>query len=449
MYLRLTDGTTNLELSTTSPVTGCTYFPQAAKRGDLTIEETATVNLAGTPTAIRALISSIERLFWAAAERAANGVGTRVFAEYKAVSADALYRSELVDGRVLGAENPALRKYDAGTTVSIQIAVIFMRRVWADGCSWEASSETELELSSFADATSATGGVSIANHTDSGHGNWVEIAAAQVIGSGPAPLRVNMQNTSGMDQYYGNFYISTNAHSAPSTFTHIVEGEDCTSGGTNTADTDSSSGHYLSFPVSGSGTGMLFALPSGVTAGGGGRTFRLLARLLVNPTAPVYVTPMIKDANGLVPLATGIEVKIETSGYLLIDLGALAIPPGAVDATSLDNLTLYLALRCDTSATLALDYLQLTPTESLRHLYQLGYSIADSDYVEDDGSLGQAYAISGGLKSALHIQMGKPVMVWPDTLQRIYFLYDSDSGRSPIAATLSVRLYYRPRRRTV
>lgn len=449
MYLRLTDGTTNVELSMTSPVTGCTYFPVSAKRGDLTIEETATVNLAGTPAAIRALLNSLEQLFEAAARRAEDGVGTRIYVEYKAVTADALYRSEVLDGHVLGAENPGLRRYDAGATVSIQIGVIWSRRVWADGCSWEASSETELQLTSFANSTPATGGVSIANHTDSGHGNWVQIAAAQVIGSGPAPVRIRMQNTSGSDQNYTNFYISTNAHSAPATFTHFLEGEDATGGGTSMSDSGSSNGHYISFPVSGSGSGLLWTLPSSVMAGAGGRTFRLLARLFDNPGATLYVTPAIRDPDGLVTLAPGLEVKIATSGFKLLDLGSLAIPPGAVDASSLDNLTLYLALRCDTSDALKLDYVQLTPTESLRHLYQLGYAIANGDFVEDDGILGQAYAISGSSKSPLHVQMGAPVMVWPNTLQRVYFLYDSDFGASPIAATLNVRMYYRPRRRTV
>jgi len=449
MYLRVTDGTNTIELSQTSPVTGCTYFPTAAKRGDLSIEETATVNLAGTPAAIRALISSLEQLFEAAARRAEAGVGTRVHVEYQAVAADALYRSELLDGMVLGADEPILRRYDTPTGLAaIRLGVILKRRVWADGCSWEASTETELAISSKANGTPTAGGVTIANRTDSSHGNWVQVAAAQVIGSGPAPVRVSMRNTSGSDQHYNNLYISTNAHSDPANFAHFLEAESRSSGGTVLNDSSSSNNQYVNITVIGSGGGMLWTLPSSVM-NGGGRTFRLLARLRLSPAAPIYATPMIKEPNGLVPLATGVEVKIDTSGFLLLDLGELAIPPGAVDATNLDQLTLYLALRCDTSALLSLDYIQLTPTESLRHLYQLGFSIANNDYVEDDGSLGQAYAISGGQKSAIHVQMGRPVMVWPNALQRIYFLYDSDSGVSPTTATMSIRLYYRPRRRTV
>lgn len=450
MYLRLTDGSTNIELSQTAPVTGCTYFPSAAKRGDVSISETATVNLTGTPAALVALIESIEQLLEEAARRAEMGVGTRVFAEYRAVSTDPSYRSEILDGQVLGSENPALRRFEtASGTATIQIGVLWTRRVWPDGCSWEASTETELAISSKAQSTAATGGRTIANCNDGTRGNYVEIAASQVIGSGPAPVRINLKNSSGATQNYTNFYFATNAQSDPANFTHFLEGEARTSGGTVTANGSSSGGSYNSFAVTGSGTGILWSLPSAVTNGGEGRTFRLLARLLGNPGAPIYATPMIKDNGGLIPLATGVEVKIDTSGFLLIDLGELPIPPGAVDATSLAPLTLYLALRCDTSATLQLDYIQLTPTESLRHLYQRGYGVANNDFVEDDGILGQAYALSGTNKYPIHIQLGKPVMVWPNTLQRIYFLFDSDFGASPVAATSVVRLFYRPRRRTV
>jgi len=446
LTLRITDGTTTIELSQTAPVNGCTYFPQAAAAGDDSVTETTIVNLSGTDAAIRTVTNGVERMFEAARRRALLGVGTRIFAEYRPVSSDPFYRSEILDGRISWADNPDLRRLEpvAGNP-TVQVAVIWERRAWPDGTSWEGQ-ETELALSSKANASPVTGGVSIANSTDSTHGNWVQ--AASVVGSGPAPLRINLKNTSGSSQAYGNFWLATNAQSDPTTFTHILEGESRTAGyGTVTADGACSGGNYVSRAVAGT-TDILWPLPTTVTQSGEGRNFRLLARLRNLPIAPIYATPMIKDGNGLTILGEGIEVMIPTAGYRIIDLGALPIPPGAGDATSLAALTFYLLLRCDTSATLELDYIQLTPTESLRHLLQRGYSIPNNDAVEDDGINGLAYAISGGVKYPLHVQMGSPVMVWPNATQRIYILFDSDSGASPVAATSTIRAYYRPRRVT-
>jgi hypothetical protein len=63
--LGLTDGTTTISLSGTSPVRGCTFWPQTAqyRNGEWQpVTEQAEVNLTGTAAAIRSTINSIETL---------------------------------------------------------------------------------------------------------------------------------------------------------------------------------------------------------------------------------------------------------------------------------------------------------------------------------------------------------------------------------------------------
>lgn len=196
---------------------------------------------------------------------------------------------------------------------------------------------------------------------------------------------------------------------------------------------------------------MAWNLSTSQVRAGAGRDFQIIARLTSIPTATIYVTPIIKDAAGLIPLATGLEVAVNSTDtpYQLVRLGALPIPPGAVDADTLAGAVLYLALRCDTSDTFAIDFIQLTPTESLRHLYQRGYTVANNEYIQDDGINGNAFITYSGLQYPIVIQKGSPVKVWPQTRQRIYFLFDTGTGSVPINASMKVRMYYRPRRHSV
>jgi hypothetical protein len=72
MYLDISDGTTTVVLSGTSPVKGCTYFPQTAqyRSGDWQpVTEDATVNLQGTAANIRTTINNVETLLQAAIRR--------------------------------------------------------------------------------------------------------------------------------------------------------------------------------------------------------------------------------------------------------------------------------------------------------------------------------------------------------------------------------------------
>ena len=451
MNLRLTDTTNNIDLVSTSPVTGCTYFPSTPSKGDTEIAETAIINLTGTPVAILAITNGIERFFDQARDRALLGVGTRIYVEYKPVSSQSYYRSQILDVKIVWSDDSAKRRLDTTTgTATVQIAVIWSRRVWDDGTSWEDSTELEIAMVSKASTIETVAGVTIHNHTDSGHGNWVEIDNLEIIGTGAAPVRINMQNTSGSDQGYRNVYIASNAHSDPANFDHMLEGEDCTSGGAITADSGSSGGNYLTFTVSGTSV-LNWTITAAQVQDGAGRDFQLIARLLANPAAPIYLTPMIRDVNGLIPLAIGSEIVIDSTDtpYQLVRLGSLPIPPGSVDASSLAGVTLSFTVRCDTSAHFTPDFIQLTPTESLRHLYQQGYDVANNDFIEDDGTQDMAYLIISGVKYPYVIQKGSPVKVWPQTRQRIYFLFDTGTGPAPVNASMKIHMYYRPRRHTV
>lgn len=73
-------------------------------------------------------------------------------------------------------------------------------------------------------------------------------------------------------------------------------------------------------------------------------------------------------------------------------------------------------------------------------------SVAASSKVVDDPTAGRAYvATSGGVETPAVAPQGMPLVVWPNTLQRIYFGWSLANLSAPITQTLSVKVWHRPR----
>lgn len=441
MQLRVTDGTTTVDLSGgTTGITGCTYFPLAPSSGEATVGEQAELVCRGTAAAIRTALNSIERLCEAASRRHATGKGTRVYVEYKPVDSDSLYRSELFGGRLVYSEEPGARRFGE-TNPAIKLAFVFERAPW-----WEGA-EVELQLSAQGQAA-ATGGRTITNN---GTDNWVQIAAAQVAGTLPGPVRLRLKNTSGAARNYREFHIGINAYASPSTFGGVFQGEADLSGSGSTTNANSSGGYYRTFSVPVTENLVASWLLTSAQMSAGGRWCRLLARMAsYDVTKAVRVRPVIRDFYGLVTLWEGAPVWLPTFGgyYEMVDLGSFPLPPGAYSA-DYAQCRLILKMQASASTTLSLDYVQILPMDGYRRITQVGMQIANNDFVEFDEIEGRYTSVEGGLRHPIHVASGAPgLYLQPGMLQQIRVLHD-EGFTSPIANTFSAQVWYRPRRSTV
>ena len=447
MLLQLTDGTTTVTLSGTSPVLGCTYFPATPQRtaGELLpVTETAEVNLRGTESAIRSKANSIETLLRQAVERRETGAGDRVFVQYKPVDGDAAtYRSEVTDGRVVWSSNPGLRRL-GDTSPTVQVAVIWTRAFW-----WEGA-EAEISISANGQAA-ATGGRTIYN--DPANGNWVQMAAAQVSGVLPAAARLEITNTAGSTKNFRKVFLGVNAYSDPNNYTHYLQGEARLSGGSVASDASHSNGQALSFTVSGTPVTFAWTLTAAAMQRTKGRRVRLLARF-AGTTGALFVTPQVRSSAG-VALWTGDELAIGPLTYeAWRDLGIVPLPPGGYDGAYAEH---QLALVFRGTGLGELDVLQLTTVDSYLYLEMPvpGVAIANNAAAVHDGIEGRAYVLASGVRTGLPTSFGGPLLLQPGVIQRIYILWQihagatAGEGDAPIADTASVRLYYRPRRVTV
>jgi hypothetical protein len=466
MILRLTDGTTTVNLTGGAISLAEPYMPAAPDvstvefvaesqedGGELfeitrrNVTESALVTVTGaTVSTVQGLVNGIEELFKQAEEHQRRGVGSRVWVEYRPGSSGDTYRSEILYGKVepVGETGRAANWAD----VAIQARVIWRRRFY-----WEGSL-TELALTNG--GGSGTGGRTIYNHDDggTGHDNYVAIDGDDVEGVLPAPIRLELSNTYNVSERDYWLYVNLNAFSYPGSLDHILEAEDAAyTLGSTVASGVSSNGEYetLSWGTDNETLLVRWALSTSLLSACAGNYFRLLARFTGNPTAGIKITPKITFPTGTPITVVGESQEATLNTRELQDLGALQIPPWLVGETSLMGLDLCLYGRNEGGGSLNLDFVQLTALDGWRRLVPRGYGAPYGYRVVDDGLEGNLRIDTGGssARAGYYIGYGRQIHVWPGRDQRIHVLAANDGGDSEIARTHSVRAYYRPRKLTV
>ncbi len=438
--LAITDGTTTVSLSGTSPVLGCTFFPQTSqyRNGEWqNVTEDAEVNLRGTAATIRSTVASIEMLLQAAIRRQETGVGDRVYVTFAPLSETA-YRSEVFDGRVVWSTDPGLRRLgDTNPTVRIDV-------IWTRAPGWDGDL-TQISLSANGQAAS-TSARTITN--DPANGNWVQMAAAQVTGDMPTPLMLELTNASGGAQAYRKLFVSVNANSDPANLVHYLQGEAVVSGGTPTADGTCSGGNYLGVTIVPTPGTYQWTLPAADMQRTKGRRARILARLARNDAA-VYVQPKIYDGAGAQVLWTGDEVTIPLTSTddTLQDFGIVPLPPGGYGGSYAAH---RLGLTFRGASQLSLDVLQLTMVDAFARFDLNSISVANGAALVLDGIEGRNYISASSVWTPLATSFGGPLLILPNTLQRIHVLYEINAVAGvPITGTFGTKAYFRPRRLTV
>lgn len=407
---------------------------------EATITETANYYCdKATIALIETEINDIEYAFAMSRYHYNSGAGDRYYVKFQTDGGSKIWRSEITDGRV---------KYDKKAmdaewiTKMVTVYVIWTRRAF-----WEENSETELELSNINQAVPATGGVQVDNHDDAAEDNYVDIAAAQVVGVLPSPARITMKNDTGGALGYRDFYIGHSVYE-PSNFTHVIEGESFT-GLSNQVDANSSAGNFGRDALGSSYSSYNIDITGAQLDYAAGRYFRVLGRLATGlQFADVYVKLYIRYSSTLIWEGDAVNViPNAAAGMDLMDLGIIQLPPALAGRTGFATLNLRMDAKCASGGNFDLDFIQLTPLDSYQHLQQTAsYSLDNNAYVVDDGIYDDSYAIdTAGDLYPLYVPHGDHIYLHPDKAQRVIFLIQRSNGDVTIADTIDVRVYYRPR----
>lgn len=396
-----------------------------------------------SPAAAQAKIGEIERWIEGVHRRQRTRTGERGYLLQQVRSDMEMWRSEVLAARLQPADEN-LRRWGSG----VEMLLVVTRRPF-----WETVTERELPLDNGSAGGPATGGVTIYNHDDgdSGHDNWVDVAAADVAGNLPSPLRLRMTNNTGANIGYRNVWQASNAHFAPATFAHVVEGESMV-GITQVADGGSSGGYYgratWTTLIQHAVDLYKWQLPSSLLTAAAGGHFRVLVRFANAPPTGIELQMHIKTTpSPSFSLWDG--PKFTPTGNLLQDCGIVQLPPGATGGTYYD-LNLVISAEYTGTSQLDIDFVQLTPADSTRWFRQIGYQLPPNESIENNGPDNRVYNLfyPGGEQAYLYEAYSAVLHIWPNRAQRLVFLFDEATGMN-VNRTSSIRAWYRPRRSTL
>lgn len=439
MLLQITDGTSTITLSGTSPVLGCTYFPAPPQGGGAMgdggaaqgVTETVEVNLRGTAEQVRATINAVETLL----QMATVAAPVPVYAFYKPVDADAaLYRSRIRTGRVVWSDNPGLRRL-GDTNPTVRVAVIWTRLPF-----WETINEQDGGVVHILNGdavlpsagywmgmggpTTYSGSVALGEGNNARNaGEWTNLAGVL-----PTPPHITITNEDAGSIAVKRVYIANDVYARFTGSQHqLAYGYEASWGGPSAHDT-------VRWTAQLSNAQIAAALNGG--------SLRLLA-VFSALTAGVYLRAKLQQkVDGGVLLDTWIGPEmLSKSGRYVYDLGCVGLPPSVA---AYSDLWLTMTVWATASGSGALDYIQLCPGDNLVVLEGTG-SLLWSPFGAVDWYGDERYATLKWFHGSL-VASGA-LLLQPARANRLMVLAEGATGVG--SEPLAVRVRYRPRRVTV
>jgi hypothetical protein len=285
--------------------------------------------------------------------------------------------------------------------------------------------------------------------------NYVQIAAADVATVVNAPIRLELTNANGAAVTFEDIHIGTSRINSLANMVFALEGEDGAKGAdadsiSDTASGTCSGGYYTLIAWTGVTEGELWTHPltAAMLAASRGAYWLAIARIADDSlTAATKLRLNVKLSTTTIYEGPLVTCKADT--YMQV-LGIIQLPPYLERITA--PIALTLALRGVNAAgiSIKLDYIQLMPVDSYRHLSQVGYAIPNGDSIYVD-ELYEKSGIVRGISGAateynVWVKRGVPLKVQNNTLQRIYFAFDEAGEIWNIGTKLTAKAYYRPRR---
>lgn len=284
---------------------------------------------------------------------------------------------------------------------------------------------------------------------DAGPCNYVEIAAADVEGDLLAPTRLEITNNYNSATRLSTVWISQNVECDPGNLDNILEAEDASGETTQSASGYSGNQYKLCEWTGTTETPLLtWTLSTALLNQLRGRYVRILARF-AGTIAPIL----------WLRLKVKIDVTTIWEGPLALmntalnqELASLRLPPYLLGAGDLYPLTMVLSAITDqASSSLVVDFLQMMTLDGWRKLLTKGYYVEYGARLVDDGIDEYLYTDSWATSGKLgnYAGYGEAIKLQPNKLQRLYFQFSESDGGGDSRRTLSIKLYYRPRRLTV
>lgn len=397
------------------------YVPATPSEADRDVSESAEVLVTGFTTGIT-FEQGLNRLFQKARDYTATKIGDPVYVQYRLNDSDPWWRSELRDGRC---ELPGrtLGSHKRGDLLQCQV-------LWTRQPFWESTSLTNVQM------TNGNGINQSSLVLDNDGNHYATITSNQILGDLPTPAKISITNDDAAALgviRIGHGYIPSIAQAWQ------IQGE---SAGSGTASGTSSGGEYKALSVTtGEATLVNLTLSSSLLDNAKRGYFRLMARFTGNPTGAVRLKVQLLYGSNV--LAQGKWVRT-TANQEWLDLGDVQLPPYESGGNSV-ALTLRLLGKADSNTTVNLDYIACVPLDSWRILVPLNTGLLSGNTVVDDGPAGRLYELVGGDQVTTFADYGAPIMLHPNTAQKIMILQAGANGSAAIDKEITLSVGYRKR----
>ena len=419
------------------------YYPiEAASQEQPVVEQIRLEIIATAGQSVSAKLQALGRKLEHARAHKTDADGC--YANFSADTAENLYRSRITDGYLM--LDGRLSRYWKASKVLVTLVI--ERAPYWEGI------EAQIPLTN-GNGTDNTTGLAVYNHDDAGagHDNYVQIAAANVEGDLPGATRLEITNNYATGLLYDLWIGQT--WTDPANLVHILEGED-SSVGADQVNAAASGGYFTRTALSSGSEAELFnwTLSAAFLNACKGRFYKLLARFH-NMDNLTSVRFRLRIQYQVTTIWQSGQVSLDATRAIQIrDLFTLRLPPWLPEQTGLLAIQMSITGQQSTGSPINvdLDFLEVCPVDGWRQITPVGYGVAQNQRVIDDGIGGALYVDdgSGTGKIGILTGYGAPVMLQPGKLQRLYFLMHSASiNTAEIARTISVKLFYRPRRQSL
>lgn len=435
------------------------YVPESSESDEVT--ESASILLQDTgivPLAyLRLAFRDINLALVQAEERKKN---TKAFPVYLVIQPDTqsdIYRSEIISGKVSYAESTLLSDWNSGKH---KITIAWTRKNF-----WEGNTELSATVSNANGSDSGTSGLAVYPVNDRYGTAPTQRDNTLVVGCDygdlPTPCRVEMKCVSipgspTREIVLNSIRVYNNVYSDPANLENEFTGEGGTGGTTKPVSADSnkySGGYFQELSVTTTEALLIsWNISTAHTARMRGNYFAI-AGLFALTTNNSQLRIKVSHYSSVIYTGPLITVP---SGVTACIIDTVRLPPGIGELNTLNGITISIYGKSLTggTTTLSLDSLFLLPVDGWLSVNTLDASFTKlypNDFVTYDGNYNVAYytAASGNLKSPL----GKSgqIMLYPSRYNKFIFNFFSisDSTYGYLSCYVMVKVWYRPRRRTL
>jgi hypothetical protein len=182
-----------------------------------------------------------------------------------------------------------------------------------------------------------------------------------------------------------------------------------------------------------------------------GRMYKAMMRFLLTFNTNVRYRLQLKWKNSAIWQSDLVSLAGAVYTTAIRELATMKLPPWAAGLSNQDPISLVLRgyHTAGGTITVPMDSMQITPVDGWRHIAYVGYGGTVNHRIVDDGISDLLYEDNnaGGSIVANLVGYGRPIALRPGRDQRLYFQTHSNVVNSaPIAHSIQVKVYYRPRR---